>query len=49
MDEWRFLAERKILEAMKEGAFDDLEGTGKPLASAKIPSKTRRTGWRIDC
>jgi hypothetical protein len=31
MDEWHFIAERKIREAMEEGAFDHLEGAGKPL------------------
>jgi hypothetical protein len=31
MDEWRFIADRKIREAMQEGAFDHLEGAGKPL------------------
>jgi hypothetical protein len=31
MDEWNFIAERKIQEAMEEGAFDCLEGAGKPL------------------
>ena len=31
MDVWHLVAERKILEAMEEGAFDHLEGTGKPL------------------
>jgi hypothetical protein len=31
MDEWHFIAERKIREAMEEGAFDHLEGEGKPL------------------
>ncbi len=31
MDEWHFIAERKIREAMEEGAFDHLEGAGRPL------------------
>src|SRR5580658_3085411 len=31
MDEWRFIADRKIREAMEQGAFDRLEGAGKPL------------------
>jgi len=31
MDAWHFIAERKIREAMEEGAFDHLEGAGKPL------------------
>jgi Domain of unknown function (DUF1992) len=31
MDEWHFIAERKIREAMEEGAFDHLQGAGQPL------------------
>ena len=31
MDEWHFIAERKIREAIAEGAFDRLEGAGRPL------------------
>jgi hypothetical protein len=31
MDEWRFIADRKIQEAMQEGAFEHLDGTGEPL------------------
>jgi len=31
VDEWHFIAERKIREALEEGAFDHLEGTGEPL------------------
>ena len=31
MDEWNFIAERKIREAMAEGEFDHLDGTGEPL------------------
>jgi hypothetical protein len=37
MDEWRFIAERKIREAMEEGAFQHLEGTGKPLDLQENP------------
>lgn len=37
MDEWYFLAERKIQEGMEEGAFDHLEGTGKPLDLSENP------------
>jgi hypothetical protein len=37
MDEWRFIAERKIREAMEEGAFDHLEGMGKPLDLRENP------------
>ena len=31
MDVWRLIAERKIQEAMEEGAFEKLAGAGKPL------------------
>jgi hypothetical protein len=31
MDEWHFIAERKILEAIQEGAFEHLDGAGEPL------------------
>ena len=37
MDEWHFIAERKIREAMEEGAFDHLEGAGKPLDLSENP------------
>ena len=37
MDEWNFIAERKIREAMQEGAFDCLDGVGKPLDLAEDP------------
>ena len=37
MDEWHFIAERKIREAMAEGAFDRLEGTGQPLDLSENP------------
>ena len=37
MDEWRFIAERKIREAMEEGAFQHLEGAGKPLDLQENP------------
>ena len=37
MDEWHFIAERKIREAMAEGAFDRLEGTGQPLDVSEDP------------
>lgn len=37
MDEWRFIAERKIREAMEEGAFDHLEGKGEPLNFEEDP------------
>jgi hypothetical protein len=31
MDVWNLVAERKIRQAMDEGAFDRLEGAGEPL------------------
>jgi hypothetical protein len=31
MDVWNLIAERKIQEAMEEGAFDHLQGEGAPL------------------
>lgn len=37
MDEWHFIAERKIREGMEEGAFDRLEGAGKPLDLTENP------------
>jgi hypothetical protein len=37
MDAWHFIAERKIREAMDEGAFDRLEGQGKPLDLSENP------------
>jgi hypothetical protein len=37
MDVWRLIAERKIAEAMEEGAFDHLEGAGKPLDLSENP------------
>jgi len=37
MDIWRVIAERKIREAMDEGAFDHLDGTGRPLSMEENP------------
>jgi hypothetical protein len=37
LDEWNFIAERKIREAMEEGAFDRLEGSGQPLNLEENP------------
>ena len=37
MDVWCLIAERKIREAIEEGAFDHLEGTGKPLDLSENP------------
>ena len=31
MDEWNFIADRKILEAIEDGAFEHLDGAGEPL------------------
>ena len=31
MDIWNVIADRKIREAMEEGAFENLSGTGRPL------------------
>src|SRR3954453_18514330 len=37
MDVWNLIAERKIREAMEEGAFDQLEGTGRPISLEENP------------
>ncbi|HKE25105.1 MAG TPA: DUF1992 domain-containing protein [Bryobacteraceae bacterium] len=37
MDAWHFIAERKIQEGMEEGAFEHLEGSGKPLDLTENP------------
>jgi DnaJ homologue, subfamily C, member 28, conserved domain len=37
MDEWHFIAERKIREAMEDGAFDHLDGAGQPLNLQEDP------------
>ena len=37
MDEWHFIAERKIREAMEEGQFEHLDGTGEPLNLEENP------------
>ena len=37
MDVYRLIAERKIREAMEEGAFDHLDGAGKPLCLDENP------------
>jgi len=31
MDEWHFIADRKIREAMDDGVFEHLDGAGEPL------------------
>lgn len=37
MDGWHFIAERKIREALEDGAFEQLEGAGKPLDLSENP------------
>jgi hypothetical protein len=37
MDKWENIAEQKIREAMAEGAFANLKGTGKPLDLEEDP------------
>ena len=37
MDKWESTAERKIREAMAEGAFDNLTGKGRPLNLEEDP------------
>ena len=37
MDQWENIAERKIREAMAEGAFDNLDGKGRPLDLSEEP------------
>ena len=37
MDKWENIAERKIREAMAEGAFDNLKGKGLPLDLEENP------------
>ena len=37
MDAWALIAERKIREAMDEGAFDDLASAGQPLELGDSP------------
>ena len=49
MDEWHFIAERKIREAMEEGAFENLDGSGKPLDLGENPFEdpSLRTAHRL--
>ena len=49
MDVWELVAERKIQEAMEEGAFDHLEGAGKPLDLTENPFEdpSERLGNRL--
>src|SRR6266481_1548090 len=37
MDKWENIAERKIREAIAEGAFDNLKGKGEPLDLEEDP------------
>jgi hypothetical protein len=37
MDACQLIAERKIREAIEDGAFDNLEGAGKPLDLSENP------------
>ena len=37
MDPFRLIADRKIHEAMEEGAFENLSGTGRPLRLEEDP------------
>lgn len=44
MDALHLIAENKIREALREGAFDDLPGAGKPLppdGDASVPAELR--------
>ncbi len=49
MDAFALIAERRILEAMRQGAFDDLPGRGKPLKVedfSGVPEELRM-GYKI--
>ncbi|HTP35827.1 MAG TPA: DUF1992 domain-containing protein [Candidatus Acidoferrales bacterium] len=37
MDVWNLVAERKIQEAMNDGAFDRLDGAGQPISLEENP------------
>jgi len=49
MDEWHFIADRKIREAMEEGAFENLDGTGVPVDLRENPFEdpALRTAHRL--
>ena len=49
MDAWNIIAERKILEGMEEGAFDDLEGAGKPLDLREDPFEDPSERMQTGC
>ncbi len=49
MDQFRAIAERKIREAMEEGAFDHLQGMGQPVNLEENPFEdpSLRVGHRL--
>src|SRR6266481_4502719 len=49
MDRWEKIADRKIREAMAEGAFDNLRGKGRPLDLEENPYEdpSLRMGHRL--
>jgi len=49
MDVFRLVADRKIAEAMEEGAFDNLSGKGQPLDLSEEPfvDPALRMGHRL--
>jgi DnaJ family protein C protein 28 len=49
MDVWRVVAERKIEEAIEEGAFDNLPGRGRPVDLTEDPfvDPSLRMGYRL--
>jgi hypothetical protein len=49
MDVWRLVADRKIQEAMEEGAFDNLPGKGRPVDLSEDPyvDPSLRMGYRL--
>ncbi|MFO1312549.1 MAG: DnaJ family domain-containing protein [Burkholderiales bacterium] len=49
MSGWDAIVERKIAEAQRAGAFDDLPGTGRPLdlEDDRLVPEDVRVGYRI--
>lgn len=49
MDIWNLIAERKIKEAAEEGAFDYLDGRGRPLPADEDPlsDPVSRLGFKL--
>ena len=49
MDPFRLIAERKIQEAMEDGAFENLAGAGQPLVLEENPweDPAQRMGHRL--